>query len=387
MKYIMVLFLSLFSLCFYTVVFAREAKKMNYIGEFYEWKLKSKDARPDQIRLDPNNENIVWFALPNAYGIAKYNFETNKLTEYKTHNWHSPDGLAIDKNGMLWFGTQWGGTLGKFDPKSETFEHFRVPYKNANPAIPSIDKDGFIWIADHVNNKILRFDPLRKQFLIIQAPTPNSWVVHVLADSQNRLWYTCTNTNRIGMISQDRKTISEYVLKDKKAKPAFLAFDSHDNVWFTQWKGNKLTKFDPKTKKFLSYAFMKDPGPAAITVGKDDIIYFSTTRLNAIVMFDPKNDAQFHTFQIPTAKSGQKDGIEVDANGVIWFSQFYKNQLGRLRIYSEKDIHTIKEKWPNKRCITTVFSLPAIKSIHSPKLIETFSVNIFSNNPPQKISR
>ncbi|MDH4127546.1 MAG: hypothetical protein OEV44_02245, partial [Spirochaetota bacterium] len=88
-------------------------------------------------------------------------------------------------------------------------------------------------------------------------------------------------------------------------------------------------------------------GPAAITIGKDDIIYFSTKRLNSIVMFNPKTEKYFNNFPIPTAKSGQKDGITIDSKGIVWFTEFDKNKIARLRIIKWNDVNLPGKSFKN----------------------------------------
>ncbi len=368
---LIVLFISVFSVLYGE---SDENKKQSFLGEFYEWSARSNYSKPDQIRLDPFNNNVVWFTQPSVHGVARFDFNSKVLVEYKTDKIYRPDGLIIDANGVLWFGEQRGGTIGRFDPETESFDHFRVPYKNANPAIPSIDKKGYIWVSDHINNKILRFNPKTKQFMVINAPTPNSWVVHLLADSKNRIWYSCYESDRIGMIDQDRKTIIEYELPVIDSGPAFLAIDSQDNIWFTEWKSNKIGKFDPEKKIFVEYALLKKPGPSAITITQDDIIYFSTKFLNAIVRFDPKKEGNFHVFPIPTPRSGQKDGIVVDKNGIVWFTEFEKNKFGRLKIYPEKEYQELPGKFSKNRVVKHAVPYRAKKTIKKPALIKKFPV-------------
>ncbi len=360
----------------------------SYIGEFHEWNAISLYSSPDQIRIDPFNENIIWFTQPSIHGLSKFNFKNKKLIEYKIvlkkqlakqYNKiikYRPDGLVIDKNGILWFGEQSSGTLGKFDPKEKQIKHFKAPYKKANLTIPTVDHNGYIWITDHQNNKILRFDPKKKSFYIINVPSPNSWVVDLKTDSKNRIWYSSCLSNVIGMIDYNKKIIIEYSLpkiaplsslskmsgNHKKSSwkgngPAFIAIDSKDRIWFTLWATNKIAVFDPKTNILKYYTLLTNPSMASITITKNNVIFFSADKLNAIVMLDTKNDNYFHVFPIPTPKSGQKDGITVDSKGVVWFTEFAKNKFGRLKIsdkkyYKPNKISHIQK--PNNERITVV---------------------------------
>ncbi len=335
----------------------------NLIGVFYEWEAKSNNSRPDQIRIDPFNDDIVWFTQPKIHGIAKFNSITKSMTEFNTKGSFRPDGLIIDSNGILWFGEQGTGSIGKFDPITEEFEHFFVPYENANPAIPTIDNEGLVWVSDHLNNRIIRFNPKTKKYLIIHTPTPNSWVVDLKADNKNRIWYTCYQSNRIGVISRDRKTITEYVLPSPNSGPAFLVIDTEQNIWFTCWKTNKIGKFNTQSEIFTEYTFRDEsrPGPSAIAIDSDDIIYFSTKYLNSIVKFNPNEDNYFYSFTIPTPNSGQKDGITVDKNYNIWFTEFDENKIARMKIY-DKSNYIMPGNTPRNMTIQSVKMYKVVKN-------------------------
>ncbi|MDH5681210.1 MAG: hypothetical protein OEZ36_06470 [Spirochaetota bacterium] len=357
--------LSILILSFSILAFSQSKEKSDFVGEFYEWEGKTQNSKPDQIRVDPFNRNIVWFTLPPVHGVGRFDFTKKEYTEFKEKGRYRPDGLIIDKHGILWFGEQGTGTLGKFDPVTEEFEHFFAPYKGANLAIPTVDHDGNIWVVDHENNIINRFNPKEEKFTMFRLPTPKSWVTDVKADSKNRIWFSCYNSDRIGVIDADRKTITEYEVPEEGVGPAFMAIDSQDRIWFTMWISNKIGMFDPKSKKFSEYEFpMKNPGPSAMTIGKDDVIYFSTKYLNSIVKFDPKQEGHFTYFTIPTPKSGQKDGICVDDKNVIWLTEMGKNKIARLVIGKEDDLELPGKSYKN-RTIQPGYRVKAKKTVTS----------------------
>ncbi len=330
--------------------FSRESS--DYIGEFYEWKTISPNAKPEHIQIDRFNKNIVWFTLPGIQAIGSFNFKTKKMNEYKIRRSkkNRPDEMIIDKKGNVWFGEQNARTLGMLNTKTKKFSHYKVPYKKACLNGPIIDHDGYIWITDHKNNKIVRFDPKTKKFYIITAPIPSSWVVSLQVDSKNRIWYSGYSSNRIGVISQSRKKTIEYTLPFLDSGPAWSAIDSNDNLWLTEWDSNKIAQFDSQKEIFTEYAFpIKNLGPSAIVIRKkDDVIFFSTFYTNSIVMFNPKNDSKFHSFPIPTAKTGQDDGIAIDDDGVIWFTERETSKIGRFKLVSANQEQQQVKNDPNR---------------------------------------
>ena len=347
-------------------------------GLFSEWNAKTPNSKVDQIKIDPIKPFIIWFTQPNSHSISRFNSQNNILKEFKTQKIYRPDGLAIDQKGILWFGEQSSGTLGSFNPYTKKFKHYPLNYKKANPTIPSLDQFGNVWITDHSNNVITQFNPKKKTFSFIKLPNSNCWPVQITPDSKNILWYSCYKNNRIGFINpKSLKQITEYVLPYPKGGPSFLTIDSKNNLWFTLWNSNGIVQFNPSTETFIKYSLpIKNPGPAAISIDQNDIIYFSTFYLNSIIQFDPKNYSHFYSFQIPTPQSGQKDGIDIDKQNNIWFTQFDKNKFSRLIIRNQK-IPTPKNQTGKHTLVQAkIFKTSISKKLYSKKY--TYPL------PPQK---
>jgi len=45
----------------------------------------------------------------------------------------TPQRLAIDSDGIVWFGERSGHKIGRFDPKTETFKEFPLPGPSRHP--------------------------------------------------------------------------------------------------------------------------------------------------------------------------------------------------------------------------------------------------------------
>lgn len=329
-------------LTLFIIIYTIPSYGNDLIGEYYQWKTISPGAYPEHIQVDPSDVNIVWFTLTYIRGLGKFNFKTNEMKEYKTDGKlkYLPDEMAIDKNGLIWIGEQKSGTLGKFDPKTEQFTHYCVPYTNASPNVPMVDHEGNIWFTDHNNDKIVKFDPNNEKFQVFRTPNPRSWVVCLREDPKHRIWYTCTVSNRIGYITPDRKKAVEYTIPQYKGGPAWLDIDSKNNIWVTEWFSNKIAKFDPDNEQFTEYQFEDTFSESrSIVVDKnDDTIFFTSERLNSIIMFNPKKDDSFIAFPIPTYNPGLDDGLTIDKNGIVWFTQINANKIGRFRVITRKDI-------------------------------------------------
>lgn len=344
LNYFVIIFISTFSFSSYhcsdkadrtNINKSSNALKYKYEKAVFHEFFTGSDTHPEHIQIDPNDENLVWFTLPGVQGIGSFHFLSRKMNQYRTGAAFYPDESVIDKDGVFWFGEQSSGSLGRFDPKTKQFSHFYAGYPKAKLNGPTIDNNGIIWITDHVNNKIVRFDPKTKAFKVLTCPTPKSWVLALKADRDNRVWYNCTDAGKIGYINAKSNEIVEYTLPGRNLGPAWLDFDSKGRVWFTLWYSDKIGCFNPVTEEVTIYSMPSTKhGPAAIVLMKDNWILFSTYYSNSMTLFHP-DEKNFYSFTIPSPDSGQDDGIDIDSNGVVWFTQMKSNKISRFELIKE----------------------------------------------------
>ncbi|MBN1187929.1 MAG: response regulator [Bacteroidales bacterium] len=105
-----------------------------------------------------------------ANGVFKYIVSDKKLLWFKNNpdNPNSLSGNIIrsffqDSRGEIWIGTKFSG-LNRYQPESNSFEHFTIADGLPSNAIYSIieDKNGYLWFS--TNNGISKYDPVKKQF-------------------------------------------------------------------------------------------------------------------------------------------------------------------------------------------------------------------------------
>jgi virginiamycin B lyase len=127
--------------------------------------------------------------------------------------------------------------------------------------------------------------------------------------------------------------IKEYSLPSPDARPRRLAITSDDVIWYTDFARGMLGRFDPKTSQTTEFP---SPGgrqsePYAITQ-INDVIWYSESgvRPNTMVRFDPKTK-KFQTFAIPSG-GGVLRHYEATAQGNIVTANSGVNKIGLIEI-------------------------------------------------------
>ncbi len=149
--------------------------------------------------------------------------------------------------------------------------------------------------------------------------------------------------------------INEYTIPTPYSHPFGISVDSKDNIWFTAQAANSIVKFDPVKMIFKEYLIpsAKDlpkaewkyspsekttpkdvynvfsvGSPGAMTIDKNDRLWFVEQIGNKIGVFDPSTE-QFTEYDIPTPQSNPYD-IAMDSEGNVWFAEWNAGKIGKL---------------------------------------------------------
>jgi streptogramin lyase len=112
-------------------------------GEFRHWDVPRTYANT----VGENGEQ--WFTSFRIGGpIARISMD-DSLAVYLPPTNGKPQRLALDRNGIVWFSERQGNKIGRFDPKTVSFQEFPLPGPEASPYALGIDSDGNVWYSSH----------------------------------------------------------------------------------------------------------------------------------------------------------------------------------------------------------------------------------------------
>jgi len=153
---------------------------------------------PSSYGITFDKDGNVWFCVLQKDGkIGKIDAKTEKVTQWSPPTQGTPQRLAIDSDGIVWFGERSGHKIGRFDPKTETFKEFPLPGPSASPYAMTVDKRG-VWYASTDQDLIGRLDPNTGK--VIEYPFPHSEAMmrEFFIDAEGRIWFATPTNNRVG---------------------------------------------------------------------------------------------------------------------------------------------------------------------------------------------
>ena len=89
---------------------------------------------PSSYGVIRDSQGNMWFAVYNSKdgAIGKVDAKTGKLSRWPTNS-GAAQRLQVDSDGIVWFSGRTRNTIGRFDPKTETFKTFPLPGPSPSP--------------------------------------------------------------------------------------------------------------------------------------------------------------------------------------------------------------------------------------------------------------
>ena len=190
------------------------------------------------------------------------------------------------------------------------------------------DRDGKMWIPYYGRgNEVIRLDPDTGEMTHFKLPFTKTAGIHsVIPAADGTVWFVETSFGKIAHLDPATGTIEEYQsppLPDGKRPGAHtIRVDESGRVWMSG--GPVISRFDPKTKEFRHWDV---PGTYANTVGRNGDQWFTSFRIGGPIARIAKDDS-LAVFLPPT--NGKPQRLELDADGVVWFSERQGNKIGRF---------------------------------------------------------
>ncbi|MGH9680514.1 MAG: virginiamycin B lyase family protein, partial [Candidatus Acidiferrales bacterium] len=274
----------------------------------------------------PQSDGAVW--MPHSWTadqIAKLDQKTGEVQEYnvpqdvrRAVHVHS---VLQAPDGMVWFSEDAACNLGKFDPETKKITMYKPPFCRPKPDDAQTGR-GMHSIGLGSMNSI-RLDPY------------------------GYLWGGGSMLLRF----DPRK--EEFMEFPEARTPYGIELDKQGNIWFAEFpkegmigkmdtKTLKITKWTPPTTLRLaalnkgkpdsdygnSNPYPKTAGPRRITVDSQGIVWFGEWWGNQIGRFDPKTET-FKEYALPDPDPTPY-AIGVDHYGYVWYSSYDDDILGRL---------------------------------------------------------
>ena len=304
--------------------------------------------------IDSNGH--VWQAIPGCdpAPTCSSNTPPGKIAEFNPSNsswmntftlpagYAQPLFLAFDGQGRLWFPMPTDNSIGMFNPGTNSFQQWAVPTANSGPWDVAIDHNGKIWFTEFYSNKIGRFDPNTQTFMEVPTSASNSYPYGIVVDASNNVWFTENNPSvaRIGEYTSGGQ-LQEYKIRSNPPSsltPHLITVDPNGNIWWTEgWVGMiaelKVAQAAPGTNNGVTeYAYQKvcstcEEHTSGISVDRNGLVWFNDAEQGIFGSFPDSGSGSFTIYNAPTANSHPHDGLIVDGQNRIWFSEEFSNKL------------------------------------------------------------
>ena len=309
-------------------------------------------SSPNSIAIDPSGN--VWFAEKVGKSLSMFDSKERAFKVYRLPaNWGDvgPSLVASGPKGEIWFSVRrWAASeddtnfLGQLDSITGSFRKhilssseengMRKDLDDVKPEDLLVDRNGVVWFLSPDENKLYSFDSGGIGLRGFSIPTPNSYPRGIAIDKAGTIWFAEANENKIGKFDPSNAKFSEFDIPTAFANPGAITVDGAGKVWFVEMSANRLGVFYPDLIRF-DEALLPAKGsmPNAIVADGDGKIWFLEYMGNKIGRFDPI-ESKFEEFTIPTSGSLPGDmAIDLE-RGLLWFSETNTEakKLGMLSI-------------------------------------------------------
>jgi len=257
-----------------------------------------------------------------------------------------PHDAAADAAGMIWYADFGSHVLGMLDPKTGKVVEYPMPVTKPGAPLGSLDlvfdKQGHIWMGTMYQGSLARFDTKARTFQTWGSPTFRdrdeariAMVMPVNHDVDGQVWIGGDDEYQVDVKTGQWKAI-DYSVGLPKDSPIIrqlssygVASDSKNNFYGMNLNGTYIIKVDGKTKKVTPYPTpTPNSGPRRGHMDAQDRLWFAEFRGNRIGMFDTRAET-FQEWAAPTAWTNVYDAI-ADNAGYAWGGGMNNDRVVRL---------------------------------------------------------
>ena len=214
-------------------------------------------------------------------------------------------------------------------PAKVTIKEWDVPTPGSRPHDPLAMPDGSLWYTGHRASVLGRLDPKTGKITEYKTRTPVSGPHGLAGDKDGNIWFTGNFKGYIGKLDVKSGQFTEYRLPDPKARdPHTPIFDKTGNLWFTVQGGNMIGRLVPATGEIK---LVEAPTPKSLPYGtvidSKNLLWIVLFGTNKIASID--NNMKVTEYTLPNAEARPRR-LAIDANDVIWYSDFARGYLGKF---------------------------------------------------------
>ena len=179
-------------------------------------------------------------------------------------------------------------------------------------------RDGHIFITPSAQRRLIEFDPVRKTFVLHEIGA--GFYPHTLRiDAKDRVWFTLALSNQIAKFDRDTQKFTLYDLPTRSLKERITVSSIGILFKLIGW-GLPLSNWMP-----IDWSSSGTPLPYGIEVTADGTVWFARLHTKEIGKLDPTTGK---ITMIPTPFLGPRR-LRADADGNLWIVAFAESKIAR----------------------------------------------------------
>jgi len=275
-----------------------------------------------------------------------------------------PHDAAVDRNGMVWYADFGSQVLGVLNPKTAQVVDYPMPITKPGAPLGSLDlvldKQGNVWMGTMYQGSLAKFDVGTKTFQTWGSPTFKerdeariAMVMPINHDVDGQVWIGGDNEYQVDVKTGQWKAVDYSVgLKDRallrELSSYGVASDSKNNFYGLNLNGTYIIRVDAKTKQVTPYPTpTANAGPRRGHMDAQDRLWFAEFRGNKIGMFDTKTE-KFREFAVPTPWTNVYDAI-ADTAGYAWGGGMNNDRIVRVNTTTGETVEYLLPRATNVR--------------------------------------
>jgi len=275
-----------------------------------------------------------------------------------------PHDAVADADGMIWYGDFGSHFLGILNPKTGKVAEFPLPITKPGAPLGSLDlvfdKQGNIWMGTMYQGSLAKFDRQTKTFQTWGSPKFQdrdeariAMVMPVNHDVDGQVWIGGDDEYQVDVRTGAWRAIDYSVgLKEpalaKELSSYGVASDSKNNFYGLNLNGTYVIKVDAKTEQVTPYPTpTPNAGPRRGHMDAQDRLWFAEFRANKIAMFDTRAQT-FREWAVPTPWTNVYDAI-LDKAGYAWAGGMNNDHVVRVNTRTGETVEYLLPRATNIR--------------------------------------
>ena len=299
-----------------------------------EYRIPTSNSGPEAIISAPNQ--VFWFTEYNAGRIGELFGQNGTIHDFKANSTGvTPDSLAMDGQGRIWFSDPGQGAIWMFNPNNLVFRRFNTTSASSFPLSIFIDQSNNTWFTEATTDKIGEI--LYPSYSLIEFPvTPGSGPVEIAHQTgTSLLWITETYSGKIAEFNMTgHSLVREYTPNPNPVSPLGIVLDQSGNIWIAEHGGSSVDEFFPSSSVLQKHQTSPPTGgftytaPATVAVDVKGRIWFVEHLADRVGRLDAASNSLDEFNGVPDGSYSVLNTL--DSSGNFWFTQYSANEIGTI---------------------------------------------------------